>query len=148
MPILTMIFRTNRSMRKFNDEFFHPRGLHCLVMTYDPDSSQMFEKVDINSTIASRSVAKTGVSNVKEKYRSSDACIRDETHFPETAPLVFPSLGESKEPDSKTRFKGLAKKRDFVNDYYDRRATARYVSLPVRCHVAESILTYLSCIRQ
>ena len=118
--------KANNFLHQMNAEFFQPRGLYCLVMTYDPNSARQVEQVNIAHTIASRSGDGEAGSH---KYRSSDGTTSGAMAFPETAPLIFPSLDQlaaetSKEGEKKAR--AFAKEIAFVGDYWDRRATAEY----------------------
>ncbi|KAH0382338.1 hypothetical protein KCU89_g17520, partial [Aureobasidium melanogenum] len=87
-------FRTTTALRKLNEEFFQPRGLYCLVMTWNPDSNNRVERVNINETVATLNKGSQGVSGVQDKFRSSDGTTYGELAFPEVAPLVFPTLDE------------------------------------------------------
>ena len=52
--------------------------------------------------------------------------------FPEVAPLIFPALDnlvDSQGEDAVRMRDKLKKKADFVGDYWDKRAQAKYVSL-------------------
>lgn len=101
-------------------------------MTWNPESSQRVEQVNLTSTIASRSKPNTGLMGVPSKFRSSDGNTYGEWEFPETAPLIFPALDQMAAQTSadgvkeKTKF---AKGYTFVAKYWDKRATAEYVSL-------------------
>ncbi|KAG9693437.1 hypothetical protein KCU95_g6537, partial [Aureobasidium melanogenum] len=87
-------FRTTTALRKLNEEFFQPRGLYCLIMTWNPDSNNKVEQVNINETVASLNKESKGVSGIHDKFRSSDGTTYGELAFPEVAPLVFPTLDE------------------------------------------------------
>ncbi|TVY87985.1 hypothetical protein LAWI1_G006566, partial [Lachnellula willkommii] len=117
--------RTNRFLAKINDEFFRPRGLFCLIMTWNPASSNHVEAVDLNATIASR----TQPASMTSKFRQSDGVTHGEWQFPETAPLVFPALDKLASQtgeDAEKKQGKMARGRDFVAGYWDRRATAEY----------------------
>ena len=101
-------------------------------MTWNPESTRRVEQVNLTATIASRTSPNTGVSGLTSKYRSSDGNTYGEWEFPEVAPLVFPALDQMAAQTSadgvkeKTKFvKGYT----FVAKYWDKRATAEYVSL-------------------
>ncbi|TVY27208.1 hypothetical protein LHYA1_G004667 [Lachnellula hyalina] len=119
--------RTNTFLAKINDEFFRPRGLFCLIMTWNPASSNHVEAVDLNATIASR----TKPASMTSKLRQSDGVTHGEWQFPETAPLVFPTLDKLASQtgeDAEKKLGKMARSRDFVAGYFDRRATAEYAS--------------------
>ncbi|KAI9817824.1 MAG: hypothetical protein M1827_000943 [Pycnora praestabilis] len=121
--------RTTNFLHKINDEFFRPRGLYCLVMTWNPESTQRVERVNLTATIASRSNPNKGLAGLPSKYRTSDGNTYGEWEFPEVAPLVFPALDQLA---AQTSADGLKKKNKmaqgmtFVANYWDKRATAEY----------------------
>ena len=123
--------RTSDFLRKINEEFFRPRGLYCLVMTWNPDSTQRVEQVNLTATIASRSNPTTSLGSLQNKYKSSDGNTYGEWEFPEVAPLVFPALdqlaAQTSEDGVKKKTK-MVKGLTFVANYWDKRATAEYVS--------------------
>jgi hypothetical protein len=53
--------RTNKFLYKINEEFFRLQGLYCLVMTWNPNTNQRIQQLDITSSIASRSDAGPGL---------------------------------------------------------------------------------------
>lgn len=115
---------TANFLAQANAEFFRPRGLYCLILTWNPESTRGIEHVDLNATIASRSQGGFGSS-----FRTSDGNTYGEFAFPETAPLVFPALdelagqigeeGERRKSDMKGKMK-------FVGEYWDKRAAADF----------------------
>jgi len=90
------------------------------------------EQVDLTATVASRSNPSSGIASVPAKFRSSDGNTYEECDFPEVAPLIFPALDQlaaqtsADDVKEKTKF---AKAYTFVASYWDKRATAEYVSL-------------------
>lgn len=101
-------------------------------MTWNPESTQQVEQVNLTATIASRSAHHTGLSGVQSKFRSSDGKTYGEWEFPETAPLVFPALDQLATSTSKEgtqKKSNMAKGMTFVANYWDKRATAEFVSL-------------------
>ncbi|KAH0218860.1 hypothetical protein KCU86_g2496, partial [Aureobasidium melanogenum] len=122
-------FRTTIALRKLNEEFFQPRGLYCLIMTWNPDSNNKVEQVNINKTVATLNKGSRGVSGVQDKFRSSDGTTYGELAFPEVAPLVFPTLDElaaQTGPEAAKKKSNVAKGMTFVANYWDKRATAEY----------------------
>jgi len=116
-----------------NNEFFKPRGLYCLIMTYKPESSATHAPVDITQTIySSMTPATSGFKRTLNNLRVSSGTTRGELEMPEAAPLIFPALdkladqtGEGAAAKKENVFKRSGK---FVADYQDRRAQAKYVS--------------------
>jgi len=125
----TNLHRINKFLLKINEEFFQPRGLFCLVMTWKPDSDQLFETVDINATINSAMTSyNSGFTN---KFKQSQGTTYGDWGFPEAAPLVFPTLDivAASDHEEAKKFKDKVKKKaNFVANYYDKRATAKFVS--------------------
>ena len=101
-------------------------------MTWNPDSAQHVEQVNLTATIASRSNRSSGVTAIPKKFSTSDGNTYGAAAFPEVAPLVFPALDklatEISGEGAKKKGK-MANGMKFVGEYWDRRATAEYVSL-------------------
>lgn len=66
--------------------FFMPRGLYCLLMTYDPSSDDADTPLNIPQFV--HSSIKSSTSNVKIKSLGMNASRSIE--LPESAPLIFP----------------------------------------------------------
>ncbi|KAJ5525855.1 hypothetical protein N7494_012505 [Penicillium frequentans] len=126
--------RTNNFFNQANEEFFKPRGLYCLVMTWypeDPDTPAM--SMDLQSTIAkatfgadSTVIGSGPLGRLERKFKRSDGKTYGNV-FPEVAPLVFPEpemLGDQLDPQD--RFYKVKKKRDFIHGYLDKRAQATF----------------------
>jgi hypothetical protein len=87
--------------------------------------------VNLAETIASRSKPRTGLDAISANYRNSDGKTYGEYNFPEVAPLVFPALDQLAAQTSEDGIKkknNMAKGMTFVANYWDKRATAQYVS--------------------
>ncbi len=101
-------------------------------MTWNPESTQRVEQVNLTATIASGSSPATGLGGLHDKYKSSDGSTYGEWQFPEVAPLVFPALDQlaalTGEDGAKKKTK-MGKGLTFVANYWDKRATAEYVSI-------------------
>jgi len=130
--VLTRIDRTNSFLDRMNEEFFKPRGLYCLIMTYKPDSTDTHTRVDITQTISSSlTPASSGMRQTFKNLRLSSGKTYGELELPEAAPLIFPAL-ESIASD--TTAEGVKKQnklkssQKFVADYFDRRAQAQYAA--------------------
>ncbi|KAL4733779.1 hypothetical protein BDV11DRAFT_213439 [Aspergillus similis] len=105
--------KTNAYFDKVNEEFFRPRGLYCLVMTWEPESDATFRKFDLNTAI-STAIEHGGpgtLNKLKHRFKSSHGKTHNELPFPETAPLI----------------KNL-KKREFVANYFDCREQAKFTN--------------------
>lgn len=125
--------RTNAFLDKMNDEFYRPRGLYCLVMTWSPESSETSSTFDLTSTISAKSKSSpSGPSNFVKKFSNSSGKTYADMEFPEVAPLIFPALdnlADQQGEDAVRKRDKLKKKANFVDDYWDKRAQAKYVSL-------------------
>ncbi|KAL4746504.1 hypothetical protein BDW72DRAFT_197632 [Aspergillus terricola var. indicus] len=119
--------KTNAYFDKINEEFFRPRGLYCLIMTWEPESDATFRKFDLNTAI-STAVDQGGpgtLNKLKHRLKSSHGKTHNELPFPEFAPLVFPSLDAVAASGSEAQIENL-KKREFLADYFDRRGQAKF----------------------
>lgn len=127
--------RTNAFLDKMNDDFYRPRGLYCLVMTWSPESSETSSAFDLTSTISSKSKSNpSGPSNFAKKFSNSSGKTYADMEFPEVAPLIFPALdnlAKQQGEDAARKRDKLKKKAKFVDDYWDKRAQAKYVSNPI-----------------
>ena len=126
--------RTNSFIDKMNDEFYRPRGLYCLIMTWSPETSDPSSVFDLTSTISSKPTSNSsGPSNFVKKFSNSSGKTYADMEFPEVAPLIYPALDDLAEQQGEEAVRKrdkLKKKAKFVDDYWDRRAQAKYVSVP------------------
>ncbi|KAL6406819.1 hypothetical protein AUP68_09627 [Ilyonectria robusta] len=117
--------RTNSFLDKANADFFRPRGLYCLIMTYNPDSAEgnAIDQAQLSSTITS-TLNPSGLQKYKQKLRSSSG----EIEFPEAAPLVFPGLDnlDDQQWDETTGKKEKSGAKQYIDEYYDKRAQAKF----------------------
>lgn len=124
--------RTNRFLHKMNEDFFRPRGLYCLLMTFDPNSHARVKQVNFASIVAQDSKSSSAIDKMQKTFRSSDGTTYNDWEFPETASLVFPGLDQlaaSSSSEGKQKKSSFAKTYGFVANYWDRRAATAYVSL-------------------
>ncbi|KAM3424165.1 hypothetical protein BST61_g11292 [Cercospora zeina] len=117
-------YKTNSFLDRANKLFFQPRGLYCMVMTWNPESDQIEQPSDLSGVVSSS-------VNDHSKFRGSDGKSFGEGMFPEVAPLIFPELDELQHrigtAASGTKEK-LKREQAFVNDYLDRRSRAKYAA--------------------
>lgn len=138
-------------MDRANTEFFRPRGLYCLVMTWNPESDRRSDTIDITSTISSRVTAESSISRtqkLKDQFSTSNGNTYGDVVFPEAAPLVFPALDDLADQtgeDAATKMQKLKKAKNFTSEYFDRRAVAKYVCCPSNFAILTSLfITQLS----
>lgn len=115
-----------------NDEFFKPRGLYCLIITYKPESATQHETLDINQAISSHMTPAEGkMKAFGQSMRVSSGKTYGELELPEAAPLVFPALdlvAADTSAEGVTKKNRLKNSQRFVSDYLDRRAQATYAA--------------------
>jgi hypothetical protein len=100
-------------------------------MTWKPESSETHEMFNLTSTISS-SLNSAG-SSMRSKFKASSGQTYGDLEFPETAPLIFPALDNlaNQTGDEALRKRDKLKKaKNFVENYMDKRAQAKYVSHP------------------
>ncbi|PYH88398.1 hypothetical protein BO71DRAFT_391674 [Aspergillus ellipticus CBS 707.79] len=126
--------KTNNYFDAVNRDFFMPRGLFCLVMTWNPETDDPYVTFDMNNTIV-KAMDRGGVSNfgkLKHKLKTSNAQSYGNQLFPEVAPLVFPDLDrlqvDRETQEKHNSMKEKAKRKvEFAADYKDRRAQAKFL---------------------
>lgn len=143
--------RTNTFLDKANEELFHPKNLHCMIMTFKPEVSgsavlnSSLEKessIGVPATLSqtmSASSNQSGMSgNMKggSKFRVSDGVTVGEFMLPQAADLVYPaSIPDEESPETDENGVPLEKKESswkstgkFLADYKDRRAQAKFAA--------------------
>ncbi|CAD6442478.1 a59223a7-0601-4de7-930a-b5252c0e5b16 [Sclerotinia trifoliorum] len=122
--------RTNTFLDRMNNEFFMPRDLYCLILTYKPESSATHASVDITKAISSSlDDTTTGFKKTLKNIKLSSGTTYGELEMPEAAPLIFPALDQIVEIEGNENIPKSNKFKDsgkFVTDYFDRRAQAKY----------------------
>ncbi|KAJ5578765.1 uncharacterized protein N7459_007729 [Penicillium hispanicum] len=123
--------KTNSFFDKINREFFQPRGLYCLIMTWNPELPDCPSTTfDLDSFISSS--ANGGGSNMfgrlRHKFKSSDGKTYGNI-FPEVAPLVFPQIDElASDQDAQKKLSKMKQRKEFVSSYMDKRAQAKFIA--------------------
>ncbi|KAG0652626.1 hypothetical protein D0Z07_0120 [Hyphodiscus hymeniophilus] len=134
--------RSNNFLDRMNNEFFKPRGLYCLIMTYKPESSDTSDSVNITQAISSaESPASSGMKQTFKNLRLSAGKTYGELEMPEAAPLIFPALDRIASSTSEEAIKKQSKMKGsqkFVADYFDRRAQAKYAAEHPSSSLAQS----------
>ena len=109
-------------------------------MSYKPNAS-VATTFDLTSTIIKATTPSDSAWKQKLKaLNKSAATTHGEVEMPEAAPLIYPTLDQASDAQKEGFF---ARKKNFVVDYYDRRAQATFVScLPslLTSHVPSQVL--------
>lgn len=113
-----------------NQEFFKPRGLYCLIITYKPEASASHASVDITQAIDNfDSPAASGFKQGLRNIRLSSGKTYGELEMPEAAPLIFPALDALQDSNTAAAVQQqnkLKSSQKFVAEYFDRRAQAKW----------------------
>ncbi|KAJ5991737.1 hypothetical protein N7451_007461 [Penicillium sp. IBT 35674x] len=132
--------KTNSFFDQVNREFFQPRGLYCLVMTWNPELADApSTAVDLNSLISqTASGGSSGtLGRLRHKFKSSDGKGYGNI-FPEVAPLVFPEIDQLvSDPNAEKKLSKLKKKGQFVSSYMDKRAQAKFIAKNPDSHLIQ-----------
>lgn len=99
-------------------------------MTWREDTGRAYEMIDLNKTIASSMDPED--SGIADKFKRSSGKTYGDFSLPEAAPLIFPTLDALDAVDteeSKGFKKSMAEKKNFVAEYYDKRAQSEFVSI-------------------
>jgi hypothetical protein len=143
--------RTNSYLDKANKELFHPRNLHCMIMTFKPEARENaflnlhYESGSMTEAPASLSRLTSDASSAHGKiggmFRTSDGVTEGELAIPQAAHLVYPTPTPSE--TSRSRSDGIRngtpygrKDRDstwkstgkFISEYKDRRAQSKFAA--------------------
>ncbi|RAH79592.1 hypothetical protein BO86DRAFT_342887 [Aspergillus japonicus CBS 114.51] len=130
-------YRQNKALDKLNQEFFRPRGLYCLVMTWDATASDARTNMDVNSTIQNRM---DGQGRMSQRFQTSSG-VTNGIESIQTAELVFPGLDflAMASKDEQAGFKKkMARGKQFLDDYLDRRAQAKFLAENPDSHLTQA----------
>lgn len=127
--------KTNSFLDRINEDYFKPRGLVVLLMTWKPQDPSAVTTVnfDLGTTIANTSSDSSQGTFAKVQGRLKASSAATSFEFTETAPLVFPALDElassavpsDENPEAEAKKQNIVKRGGgFVGDYLDRRAVA------------------------
>ncbi|KAJ5569152.1 hypothetical protein N7450_011638 [Penicillium hetheringtonii] len=121
-------WKVNTFINKANRDLFCPRGLYCMIVTYNPLAQQQQKDISTsitrpsdngNSGPSRREWPEKVAKNLRNPFSTTT---EGEQNLPsEIAPLIF-----SDDEDGNSQMK--EKPWDKLNDYFDRRARARYAS--------------------
>lgn len=102
-----------------NASIFHTRGLHVMIMTYDPHSPTAHQPIN---TLTMRAIGGPHSQDHQQHNLSNlhaSSAHATEFQIPESAPLVFPALEAASEEHKANAFSRASA---FTKDYMDRRA--------------------------
>lgn len=130
--------KSNNFFDAANRDFFIPRGLFCLVITWNPEIDDPYVTFNMNQTIDS-AMARGGEGNfqkLKHKFQKANA---ESPFIPEIAPLEFPALDRMDiDPETKKKHDTMKEKArrkiEFAAGYRDKRAQARFVRSHPHAH--------------
>lgn len=126
-------YRANSFLDQINKLWFLPRGLVCFPMIWKPSVSSIVSSVAIDATAAEQSDKFKIDQRTVDKFKGGASTTRGNVQFPDAAPLIFPLLDDffddethGKEGTMKHKLLHFSKT---TNDYFDRRAQAKYTIL-------------------
>ncbi|KAJ0167462.1 hypothetical protein CTA2_2505 [Colletotrichum tanaceti] len=143
-------YSSNVFLDRVNSRFFHPRGLVCLVVTWQPDigNNQLHVNFDgevsasrpnpgvserIGDMAAQRTSAKDGWQGMKGQIGEMMKMSNGNFNWPEPAPLVFPAtksgMAESGSEDgTKKKKNALDRMEIWMEDMSDKRAQTKWAA--------------------
>ncbi|KNG90957.1 hypothetical protein ANOM_000717 [Aspergillus nomiae NRRL 13137] len=131
--------KTNAVLDQYNQELFGPRGLFCMIMSYEPEtydtaesrsSQPLSSQLNRLGSLASRSWVRDPVSGTSQGARNLPSAV---------APLMYiddrrqhkellSDVGPPEPTEKIKRSKKVKRALDTFNDYLDRRARAQYTA--------------------
>ncbi|PYH40048.1 uncharacterized protein BP01DRAFT_396153 [Aspergillus saccharolyticus JOP 1030-1] len=130
-------YRQNKALDRLNQEFFRPRGLYCLIMTWDAAAADSHTNIDINSTVQNTMDSQGRMSH---RFQSSNG-VTNGMESIQMAELIFPGLDllATRSKEEQTGFKKrLERGKLFVDDYMDRRAQAKFYAENPDSHLTQA----------
>ncbi|KAL2674163.1 hypothetical protein Neosp_012609 [[Neocosmospora] mangrovei] len=138
-------FKSNKFLDHVNAEFFAPRGLVCLIVTWSPhtNNDELVSAValdgrpvesppltqQVKDIVMQKSSGKESLEKFKHQFQDNMKPSKGTVSWPEPAPLTFPSLDEiskGKESEAKKK-KKLDKAEQWLDEYMDRRGQAKWI---------------------
>lgn len=100
-------------------------------MTWNPELSDApSTAIDLNSFVSKATSGNSSdrLGRLQHKYKSSDGKTYGNI-FPEVAPLIFPQIDRlAVDRDAEKKLVKMKQKKEFVANYMDKRAQAKFVS--------------------
>lgn len=138
-------FKSNKFLDHVNAEFFAPRGLVCLVVTWSPNTNddELVSAVALDGRpvesppltqqmkdiVMQKASGKESLEKFKHQFQDNMKPSKGTVSWPEPAPLIFPSLDEiSKGNESEAKKKKkLDNAEKWLDEYMDRRGQAKWI---------------------
>ncbi|KXH68129.1 hypothetical protein CSAL01_04859 [Colletotrichum salicis] len=140
------LFCSNRFLDCVNAEFFMPRGLICLVVTWQPgdDRNQLAtnvsEEIDVpgikldlfqglSDVVSGKMKSSEGLQEMKTQMGDLMKPTRGDISWPEPAPLIFPNFkGNTEKAGVEVKEKSAWDRMEaWINDHSDKRAQASWI---------------------
>ncbi|RMJ13312.1 hypothetical protein CDV36_007040 [Fusarium kuroshium] len=138
-------FKSNKFLDHVNAEFFAPRGLVCLVVTWSPNTNndELVSAVALDGRpvdsppltqqmkdiLMQKASGKESLEKFKYQFQDNMKPSKGTVSWPEPAQLTFPSLDEihkGKESEAKKK-KRLDNAEKWLDEYMDRRGQAKWI---------------------
>ncbi|KAM6510560.1 hypothetical protein FSOLCH5_011005 [Fusarium solani] len=137
-------FKSNKFLDHVNAEFFAPRGLVCLVVTWSPNTNDELVSAvaldgrpvesppltqQMKDIVMQKASGKESLEKFKYQFQDNMKPSKGTVCWPEPAPLTFPSLDEiskGKESEAKKK-KKLDNAEKWLDEYMDRRGQAKWI---------------------
>ncbi|EEU37413.1 uncharacterized protein NECHADRAFT_86417 [Fusarium vanettenii 77-13-4] len=138
-------FKSNKFLDHINAEFFAPRGLVCLIVTWSPttNNDELVSAVALDGRpaesppltqqmkdiVMQKASGKESLEKFKHQFQDNMKPSKGTVSWPEPAPLTFPSLdeiSEGKESEEKKK-KKLDNAEKWLDEYMDRRGQAKWI---------------------
>ncbi|KAJ4171531.1 hypothetical protein NW754_013298 [Fusarium falciforme] len=137
-------FKSNKFLDHVNAEFFAPRGLVCLVVTWSPNTNddELVSAVALDGRpvesppltqqmkdiVMQKASGKETLEKFKYQFQDNMKPSKGTVSWPEPAPLTFPSLDKiSKGRESEAKKKKLDNAEKWLDEYMDRRGQAKWI---------------------
>ncbi|KAH8776302.1 hypothetical protein F5883DRAFT_409957 [Diaporthe sp. PMI_573] len=131
--------KSNAFLDKMNQDFFKPKGLIALVVTWKPkqdgskQSTTGIVDIDMSAAAANKKTQEDSLASMKRRKSTIQMpSSGDMFELPEFAPLVFPKLEyvgpavRQVKLGGKSAGTSVKRTGHFISDYQDRRAVARW----------------------
>lgn len=138
-------FKSNKFLDHVNAEFFAPRGLVCLIVTWSPSTNEdeLISEMALDGRRAEsppltqqmkammmqKASGKESLEKFKHQFQDTMKPSKGTVSWPEPAPLTFPSIDNistGKESEAKKK-KRLGNAEKWLDEYMDRRKQAKWI---------------------